>query len=90
MKNFGIMILCISLAVSAFIFALNGRYQVSTYQGDGTFGGMIWMKCDTITGRVWDLRTISNTGCENNPTPVPGFKATPVPENNPTPVPLRP
>ena len=55
MKNFGIMILCISLAVAAFLFALKGRYQVTPYQGEGTFGGMIWMKCDTITGRVWDL-----------------------------------
>ncbi|MCF7908164.1 MAG: hypothetical protein K9L86_04755 [Candidatus Omnitrophica bacterium] len=49
------MILCISLAVSAFLFALNGRYQVTTYQGSGQLGGMMWMKCDTITGRVWDL-----------------------------------
>ena len=55
MKNFGIMILCVSLAVLAFLFALNGRYQISTYQGSGQLGGMMWMKCDTITGRVWDL-----------------------------------
>ena len=55
MKNFGIMILCISLAIAAFIFALNGRYQLSPYQGSSSLGGMIWMKCDTITGRIWEL-----------------------------------
>ena len=51
MKNFGIMILCISLAVSAFLFALNGRYQVFICQGDiPTF-----VRCDTITGRTWKM-----------------------------------
>ena len=52
MKNFGIMILCISLAISAFLFALNGRYQVTTYEGD-LLGQSAWMRCDTITGRTW-------------------------------------
>ena len=52
MKSFGIMILCISLAVAAFLFALKGRYQVATYEGS-LLGQMAWMKCDTITGRTW-------------------------------------
>lgn len=52
MKNFGIMILCISLSVAAFLFALKGRYQISTYEGSRV-GLMPWMKCDTITGRTW-------------------------------------
>jgi len=54
-KNFGIMILCILLAISAFLFALNGRYQVVPYQGSSHLGGLLWMKCDTITGRIWEL-----------------------------------
>jgi hypothetical protein len=52
MKNFGIMILCISLAVAAFLFALKGRYQVSTYEGSRV-GLMPWMRYDTMTGRTW-------------------------------------
>ncbi len=52
MKNFGIMILCVSLAVAAFLFALKGRYQVATYEGS-LLGQMSWMKYDTMTGRTW-------------------------------------
>lgn len=52
MRNFGIMILCISLAVAAFLFALKGRYQLSTYEGSRV-GLMPWVRYDTITGRTW-------------------------------------
>lgn len=63
MKNFGIMVLCFSLAVAAPLFALRGRYQVSIYEGSRV-GLIPWMRYDTITGRTWlmsDL-TQSNEG----------------------------
>lgn len=54
------MILCFSLAVAAILFSLNGRYQISTYEG-ARVGLMPWMKIDTLTGRAW---MIPDTGIE--------------------------
>ena len=57
MKNFGKMILYISLAVAAFLFALNGRYQVSS-AGQG--GLTMWTKYDTVTGRAWQASYVDS------------------------------
>jgi len=51
MKNFCIIVLCISLSIASILFSLNGRYKVTMNSGD--LGGTVWCRVDSLTGRAW-------------------------------------
>ena len=53
MKNFCIIVLCISLSVASILFALNGRYRVINVDRQSE---VLLCKYDSLTGKTWNLR----------------------------------
>lgn len=51
MKNFCIGFLCICVGIASLLFALNGRFEITTSTGEGS--GFIWYKYDRLLGRTW-------------------------------------